>query len=49
MLALNSMDEFRGYKSLPFYCQQDDFIKNGGFRENLLKKRLEFRNNVRIK
>lgn len=23
---------------------QDDFVKNGGFRENLLKKRLEYRN-----
>lgn len=24
---------------------QDDFVKNGGFRENLLKKRLEYRKN----
>lgn len=27
---------------------QDDFTKNGGFRENLLKKRLEYRNKNRI-
>ncbi|MBI3558873.1 hypothetical protein HY085_00585 [Candidatus Gottesmanbacteria bacterium] len=25
---------------------QDDFVKNGGFRENLLKKRLEYRKNL---